>query len=94
MVRRRTCPHVELSPNPKRLRSVKNSSLSAKWHNSQSSGRSFTFIAVFLYVELQFAGDPLPPAQLYYAPSALAFLVALAASLTYARSKFRFGRLT
>ena len=52
------------------------------------------FIAVFLYVEMQFTGDLLPPAKLYYAPSALAFLVALVASLTYARSRLRFGRLT
>lgn len=52
------------------------------------------FIAAFLYVGMQFSGDPLPPAQLYYAPSALAFVVAFAASRTYARSKLHFGRLT
>lgn len=50
-------------------------------------------IAIFLYFAMQFAGEPLPPPHLYYAPPALAFFVALAASFIYARSKRRLPRL-
>ena len=42
------------------------------------------FIAVFIYVDIQFAGDVIPPPHLYYAPSVLAFVVALGASFLYA----------
>jgi hypothetical protein len=41
-------------------------------------------IALFFYVELQFIGDPRPPAHEFYATSVLAFVTALYASFRYA----------